>query len=81
MLVGDLLRDSALRAPDRVALIGRDQRLTYAQFDAESNRLANALQELALKRGAKVAILCRNCPQYAITYFAIASNTVFYLEL
>lgn len=75
MLVGDLLRNSALRAPDRVALIGRDQRLSYAQFDAESNRLANALLELELKRGAKVAILCRNCPQYAIAYFAIARTT------
>jgi acyl-CoA synthetase (AMP-forming)/AMP-acid ligase II len=72
MLVGDFLRDSASRAPQRVALIGRGQRLTYAQFDAESNRLANALLGLQLGNSAKVAILCRNCPQYAITYFAIA---------
>lgn len=72
MLVGDLLRDSALRAPDRVALVGRDQRLTYTQFDLESNRLANALLELGLAKGTKVAILSRNCPQYAIAYFAIA---------
>jgi acyl-CoA synthetase (AMP-forming)/AMP-acid ligase II len=75
MLVGDLLRDSALRAPDRVALIGRGQRLTYAQFDAAANCLANALLELGLNKGAKVAILSRNCPQYAITYFAIARTT------
>jgi len=72
VLVGDLLRDSASRAPEQVALIGRGQRLTYAQFDAESNRLANALLGLRLRKSAKVAILCRNCPQYAITYFAIA---------
>ncbi|RLA37702.1 MAG: long-chain fatty acid--CoA ligase [Gammaproteobacteria bacterium] len=72
MFVGDLLRDSALRAPDRVALIGRGQRLTYAQFAAASNCLANALLELGLNNGAKVAILSRNCPQYAIAYFAIA---------
>jgi len=75
MLVGDLLRNSALRAPDRVALIGRGQRLTYAQFEAEANRLANAFLELELDRAAKVAILCRNCPQYAIVYFAIARTT------
>ncbi len=75
MLVGDLLCHSALRAPDRVALIGRGQRLTYRQFDAESNRLANALLGLELKKGAKVAILLLNCPQYAIVYFAIARTT------
>jgi len=75
MLVGDLLRDSAVRAPDAVALIGRGQRLTYAQFDAAANCLANALLELGLDKGAKVAILSRNCPQYAIAYFAIARTT------
>lgn len=72
MLVGDFLRDSAARSPDRVALIGRGQRLTYAQFDAEANRLANALLNLQLKKGAKVAILSTNCAEYAIAYFAIA---------
>ncbi len=75
MLVGDLLRDSAIHAPDAVALIGRGQRLTYAQFDAAANCLANALLELGLNKGAKVAILSRNCPQYAIAYFAIARTT------
>lgn len=72
MLVGDFLRDSAARSPGRVALIGRGQRLTYAQFDAAANRLANALLELPLEKGAKVAILSTNCAEYAIAYFAIA---------
>jgi len=75
MLVGDHLRDSAIHAPNQVALIGRGQRLTYAQFDAAANCLANALLELGLNKGAKVAILSRNCPQYAIIYFAIARTT------
>ena len=72
MLVGDFLHDSARRAPDRVALIGRGQRLTYAQFDEQANRLANALLDLRLDKGAKVAILSTNSPEYAIAYFAIA---------
>lgn len=72
MLAGDLPRKSAIRVPDHVALIGRDQRLTYAQFDERANQLANALLELRLAKGAKVAILSTNCPEYAIAYFAIA---------
>jgi len=72
MLVGDFLRNSAVRAPDRIALVGRGQRLSYAQFDEQANRLANALLGLGLGKGAKVAILSTNCPEYAIAYFAIA---------
>jgi acyl-CoA synthetase (AMP-forming)/AMP-acid ligase II len=72
MLAGDFLRDSARRAPDRIALIGRGRRLSYAEFDDEANRLANALLELGLDREAKIAILSANCPAYAIAYFAIA---------
>jgi len=53
-------------------LIGRGQRLTYAQFDEQANRLANALLDLGLRKGAKVAILSTNRPEYAIAYFGIA---------
>lgn len=74
MLVGDFLQNSAARAPDHIALIGRGKRLTYAQFDEQANRLANALLDLKLTKGAKVAILSTNCPEYAIAYFAIAKS-------
>ena len=74
MLVGDILHNSAIRAPDRVALIGRGERLTYAEFEERANRLANALLDLGLDKGAKVAILSTNRPEYAIAYFAIAKT-------
>ena len=72
MLVGDILHNSAIRAPDRVALIGRGKRLTYVEFEESANRLANALIDLKLDKGAKVAILSTNRAEYAIAYFAIA---------
>ncbi|MDH3547456.1 MAG: AMP-binding protein [Gammaproteobacteria bacterium] len=72
MLAGDFLRNSAAHAPNRVALIGSGQRLTYAEFDEQADRLANALIDLRLERGAKVAVLSCNRPEYAIAYFGIA---------
>lgn len=72
MLVGETLHNSASRAPDRVALIGRGRRLSYAEFDQAANRLANALLDLKLDKGARVAIQSTNRPEYAIAYFAIA---------
>jgi acyl-CoA synthetase (AMP-forming)/AMP-acid ligase II len=74
MLVGEILHNSATRAPDRVALIGRGKRLSYAEFEQSANRLANALLGLKLDKGAKVAILSTNRPAYAIAYFAIAKT-------
>ena len=74
MLVGDILHHSATRAPDRIALIGRGKRLSYAEFEASANRLANALLGLKLDKGTKVAILSTNRPAYAIAYFAIAKT-------
>ena len=43
MVVGDFLRNSAACAPNRLALIGRDRRITYGEFERETNQLANAL--------------------------------------
>jgi acyl-CoA synthetase (AMP-forming)/AMP-acid ligase II len=72
MLVGDLLHKSASRMPDSVALIGHNRRITYSEFDGHSNQLANALLGLGLEKGTKIAVLSRNCPAYAIAYYAIA---------
>lgn len=74
MLVGDFLHNAAKRVPDHQALVGRNERLTYAEFEARANRLANALIDLRLEKGARVAILSTNCPEYAIAYFAIANT-------
>ncbi len=74
MLIGDILHNSATRAPDRIALIGRGKRLTYAAFEKSANQVANALIDLELDKGAKVAILSTNRPAYGIVYFAIAKS-------
>ena len=41
--LGDLLRRSALRDPDKTAIVYGDLRQTYAELDATVNRTANAL--------------------------------------
>ena len=72
MLIGQTLRNSAIRSPDKSALIWREARLTYRQLDQQANQLANVLIDLDLGQDAKVAILSGNRPEYVIAYFAIA---------
>ena len=72
MLTGDMLRRSALRFPDKKAIICGERSLTYAELEADANRLANALLALGLENSAKVGMLCRNLPEYGITFFGTA---------
>ncbi|MCA3188837.1 MULTISPECIES: AMP-binding protein [unclassified Cupriavidus] len=57
------LRRAARYWGDNPAVLYRDRVLTYRQLDERSTRLANALLALGLRKGDRVAIQSRNCPQ------------------
>ena len=65
-----LLTKTACIFPDKPAFIHGDQQLSYAQFNARVNRLANAFQRLGLQQGENVAILQYNYPQTYESLFA-----------
>lgn len=70
MLVQDFLHANVEHRPDKVALICNGRRLTYAQFEAMANCLANAMIEYGLKRGDRVAIYLNNSVEAAVGIFA-----------
>ncbi len=70
--LGDLLRRSAARAPEKVALRYRDRAHTYAALDAVADRTANALAERGLSKGDRVALLSHNDDGYVVLTFALA---------
>ena len=47
--------------PVNAAQCVRNQRFTYSQFNARVNRVANALSNLGVKKGDKVAFMMTNC--------------------
>ena len=63
MNLGLYLDRSARAWPDRPAVLFRDRVLSYRQLALRSNRLANALRALGLKRGDRVAIVSPNRPE------------------
>jgi amino acid adenylation domain-containing protein len=71
MLVQDFLQDSALRLPEKNAIVCDGQRLTYFQIDAMANRLANAMIKHGVSRGDRVAIFLPNSIATVIGIFAI----------
>jgi fatty-acyl-CoA synthase len=70
--VGDLLRRTARRYPDKLAVVAGERRITYAEFDAAVNRAAAALADRGLAKGDRLALLSHNSWQYAVTVFATA---------
>ena len=74
MLTGDLLRRSAARFGSKIAVRRDAAQLTYAALDARANQLAHALMGLGLQQGAKVAMIARNLPEYAIAFFGVARS-------
>ncbi|WP_299984001.1 AMP-binding protein [Desulfobacula sp.] len=60
LVIADMVRRSSYHYPDKTALIFGDRSLTYAQLETESNRVANALLDLGIKKYDRVAILAHN---------------------
>ena len=70
--LGDLLRRSAARFPDKLAISCGGVAWTYAEFDRTCNRLARGLSSLGVTAGDRVAVLSRNSHAFAAMRFALA---------
>ncbi|MEJ8279606.1 acyl-CoA synthetase [Pseudonocardia spirodelae] len=70
--LGDLLHRTAIRHPDKTAVVDGDVRWTFAEFDAAVNRCAAALAGAGLVKGDRLALLSHNCHQFGVLVFATA---------
>jgi len=72
--IGQALRDAAARWGDQLALVSRHQqvRWTWAELDAEVNRVATGLLDCGVVPGDRVGIWAPNCAEWAVLQFATA---------
>ena len=68
----ELLTITAAIVPDREAIVFDDKRIPYGQLSERVNRLANALADLGVGQGDRVATMQVNCNEYIESYFAAA---------
>lgn len=71
-VLGELLARWARKAPNREAVVFRDKRLTFREFDVRVNRLANGLAGLGVQRGDRVGFIFTNCNEYVECALALA---------
>jgi fatty-acyl-CoA synthase len=72
--IGQALRDAAQAWGDELALVSRHQELRYswAQLDAEVDRIATGLLERGVEKGDRVGIWAPNRAEWAVLQFATA---------
>lgn len=70
--LGDLLRRTRQRHPNKLAIRCGSTAWTYAQFDDACNRLATGLAAQGIASGDRVAVLARNSHAFAALRFAVA---------
>jgi long-chain acyl-CoA synthetase len=63
---------NATKFPQKICLIDETRRLTFAEFNHQVNKLANALLGHGLKPGDKIAVFSRNSIEYMEIFHACA---------
>ena len=71
-VLGALLSDAAVRAPDARYLQLGGATLTHGELEEQATRLGGALQAVGVRKGDRVAIILPNCVEYVVAIFALA---------
>ena len=70
--LGDLLRRTRMRFPDKLAIRCGGTDWTYAEFDDICNQLAGGLAAEGVETGDRIAVISRNSHAFAALRFAVA---------
>jgi amino acid adenylation domain-containing protein len=71
MRLEQYLRRSADRQPDRIAVVMGAERLTYAELEEASNRLAHQLMEFGCRPGDRVCLFLPKAPVAIVAMLAV----------
>ncbi len=66
-----MLEKTASEVPQQTAIVLGPRRVSYHELDETSNRIANALISLGIKKGDHVAILMSRTPEWVINCFGV----------
>jgi long-chain acyl-CoA synthetase len=65
------LVDSVANHPDYLAISFNDIHMTYQELNLKVNQFAQALREMGIEKGNRIAFLLVNSPTYVIAFFAV----------
>ncbi len=69
--VGGMFRDTALRFPDRPCMETPEKTCTYAETLELAERTACALAKNGAKKGSRIAVWCKDSPEFLLLYLGL----------
>lgn len=79
--IGDIVRRTAAKSPEKTAIISGEKRISYKDFNNDCNRFAHYLLDLGLEKGDTVATICGNSWQFLVAIFGIAKAGLVWVPL
>jgi amino acid adenylation domain-containing protein len=79
--IHELFEAQAARTPEAIAVIFQDQRLTYAELNAQANQLAHYLRRLGVRQDMPVGICHERAPEMIVGLLAILKAGGAYVPL
>jgi acyl-CoA synthetase (AMP-forming)/AMP-acid ligase II len=76
-----ILSESAAKYPDKDAIVFKDDKITYAELERESNKLAYCLSGMGLERGDRVGIYINRCIDSVVGVFGILKAGATYVPI
>ena len=81
MLIRDLFKEQLARTPGATALVFKEKETTWREIDFLSNRFAQGMLELGIKKGDRVAAILTNSLELIVTYLALLKNGMVFVPL
>jgi acyl-CoA synthetase (AMP-forming)/AMP-acid ligase II len=77
----ELLEARAKSKPDKLALIFKDHRWSYAEFQSEVHRVSNGLLKMGVKQGDRIAFVLPNSGEFLFAVFAVTQIGAVFVPL
>jgi acyl-CoA synthetase (AMP-forming)/AMP-acid ligase II len=71
--LGQLVREAAQRYSDKTSLRFEEKTLSFTDLETRTQRLANALNHLGIRKGDRVAVMLPNIAEFPVTWLALAT--------
>ncbi len=68
--IDEAVSSAAQKSPDKIAIVTEQSKITYAELDERSDRLADGLYDAGLRPGDRIVVQLPNNPEFAMLYLA-----------